>query len=405
MKRFIFILTIIALTISIPLQQVAIAETLSANAPARSNVPAAPSVLAASAIVIDAKTGDVLFEKNSNEKLPMASTTKIMTALVALKHGNLEDSVTVNGDVVGPGSLGGIDLRPGEHLSLKDLLYALLLPSANDAAVAIADHIGGSVGGFADMMNQEAASIGATNTHFINPHGLDDPMHYTTAHDLAIIAKTALQNPVFAQIVSTNSWNISRPSLGFSETVEGHDILLSSYPGATGVKTGYTSRAGNCLVSSATRGEVSLISVVLGVDWRKDLFNQSAALLDYGFSLYKTKPLITKGVIYKKITLKDGREVDLVAADDRVAVVPDSLPISTETSTATGVRLPLKKGTILGKIAVYQAGRTVAASDLIANEDIKPLPQKPPHKPSPPKPLPISQLAGNWFIWLIRKVA
>ncbi len=408
MKRFILILVVIALTIGIPLQQVAFAEALNANIPAGPNAPAAPSISATSAIVIDAKTGNVLFEKNSNERRPMASTTKIMTALVAIKHGNLADMVTVNGDVVGPGSLGGIDLQPGEQLTLKDLLYALLLPSANDAAVAIADHIGGSVGGFAAMMNQEAVSIGVTNTHFTNPHGLDDPMHYTTAHDLAIIAKTALQNPVFSQIVSTKTYSINRPSLGFSEPIENENKLLSSYPGATGVKTGYTSRAGNCLVSSATRGGVSLISVVLGVDWRKDLFDQSAALLDYGFSLYKSEQLISKGVIYKKIALKDGRQVDLVAADDRAAVVPDTLPISAEMSSVASVHLPVKKGTVLGKIIAYQAGRTVAVSDLIANEDIKPLPQKPSYKPSrkpsPPKSLSISQLAGDWFLQLIRKV-
>ena len=404
MKRFILILVVIALTIGIPLQQVAFAEAPNANIPAGPNAPAAPNISATSAIVIDAKTGNVLFEKNSNERRPMASTTKIMTALVAIKYGNLADVVTVNGDVVGPGSLGGIDLQPGEQLTLKDLLYALLLPSANDAAVAIADHIGGSVGGFAAMMNQEAASIGATNTHFTNPHGLDDPMHYTTAHDLAIIAKTALQNPVFSQIVSTKTYSINRPSLGFSESIENENKLLSSYPGATGVKTGYTSHAGNCLVSSATRGGVSLISVVLGVDWRKDLFDQSAALLDYGFSLYKSEQLISKGVIYKKIALKDGRQVDLVAANSQVSIVPDSLPISTETTAVASVHLPVKKGTVLGKIIAYQVGQAIAASDLVAKEDIKPLPRKPSRKPSPPKSLSISQLAGDWFLQLIRKV-
>jgi D-alanyl-D-alanine carboxypeptidase (penicillin-binding protein 5/6) len=248
-------------------------------------------------------------------------------------------------------------------MTLRDLLYALLLPSANDASVAIADHVGGSVSNFVSMMNNEAAAIGAHRTHFDNPHGLDSSSHYSTAYDLALIARYALRNKTFAEIVSTRTRQLSG-----SGVVATHNLLLSSYPGATGVKTGYTSGAGNCLVSSATRGNVSLIAVELGVKQRRDMFTESAALFDYGFGLYKEKKPISSGVVYKTINSQFGQKVDLVAKADVHATVRDSLPIHTEAHYVADIPMPVKKGTVLGKVVSYQAGRVVATADLAVKD-------------------------------------
>lgn len=356
---------------SAPLQLIASAGSLSVDETVAPSMPDISGITAESAILIDAKTGDVLWGKNSDNKRPIASTTKIMTALVAIKYGNLDDTVTVNADVLGPGKQGGIGLIPGEQIKLRDLLYALLLPSANDAAVAIADHIGGSVENFAAMMNKEASQIGALNTHFVNPHGLDNALHYSTAHDLALITIHAMQNEVFTQVVSTRATNINRSNPALSLTVKNYNKLLSTYPGATGGKTGYTRGAGNCLVSTATRNGVSLISVVLGVKNRAALFEESARLLDFGFGLYKEKQLITRGTIFKIKSPENDRQIDLVATEDVNAVVRDALPVNVKASGVAEVAVPVKKGTIFGRVTVEQAGRIIAVSNFVAKEEAK----------------------------------
>ncbi|HZD60452.1 MAG TPA: D-alanyl-D-alanine carboxypeptidase family protein [Anaerolineae bacterium] len=374
MKRSISLLVIIILliTMSAPLSHAAFANPLAAvDTPDRAGIRTAPEVTAASAMLIDAKTGDMLWRKNSEEKRPIASITKIMTAIVTIKHANLDDTVTVKRDALGPGMLGGVRLAVNERMKLRDLLYALLLPSANDAAVAIADHVGGSVSGFAGMMNSKAALIGAQNTHYMNPHGLDHANHYSTARDLATIARYAMQDKTFAEITSTKTWQLNRSAPGLPTNIKSTNVLLSSYPGANGGKTGYTRKAGNCLVASATRGDVSLISVVLGEKKRKILFKESAALLDFGFSLYGEKKLISKGAIYKTVTSRYGPYVDLVAAEDVSAVVREYLPTRIETQYVSDIDLPVRRGTVLGKVILYQADRVIGASDLVAKEDIE----------------------------------
>ncbi|MHB8840438.1 MAG: D-alanyl-D-alanine carboxypeptidase family protein [Candidatus Aquicultor sp.] len=372
MKRHISILLTITFLITAITSSwsIAFAAPASAGAATQSvaSLPPQPTVSAGSAILMNAKTGDVLWRRNSSIRRPMASTTKIMTALVAIEHGNLDDVVTVNADALGPGSLGGVGLAKNEHITLRDLLYALLLPSANDAAVAIADHVGGSVGGFADMMNKKAVEIGANRTHFDNPHGLDSPTHYTTAYDLALITRYAMKNPTFSQIVSTKSWRLHG-----TKVVTTHNNLLAMYSPATGVKTGFTNRAGSCLVSSATKGDVSLIAVVLGEKRRPNMFTQSAGLLSYGFSLYQEKQLTSAGVVYKTITSPYGQKLDLVAKEASSATVRHTLPIYTETHYAEDTPLPVKKGAILGRVVSYQAGRPVAAADLqVKNDPLQP---------------------------------
>ena len=249
----------------------------------------AVSVSAGSAIVVEASTGRVVFEKDADSRRPMASTTKIMTALVALEAGDTAREVSVSGEAVGvEGS--SVYLKTGDQLTLDDLVWALMLESANDAAAAIAIEVAGSVEGFAELMNAKAAELGLSDTHFTNPHGLDDQEHYTTARDLAKLAVKALQNERFREIVSTYKHSIR---VG-DETryLLNHNKMLKLYDGAIGVKTGYTKRSGRCLVSAAERDGVTLVAVTLDApdDW-----NDHRAMLDCGFGALEARELIGDG--------------------------------------------------------------------------------------------------------------
>jgi len=202
--------------------------------------------------LIEAESGDIIYERSGSDMAPMASTTKIMTAILAIEHGRLDKSVTVPKEATGiEGS--SIYLKEGERLTLEELLYALMLESANDAAIVIAIEIGGSVDSFVDMMNAKAKELGLESTHFTNPHGLDDEEHYTTATDLARLAAYAMKNPVFEEITATKKRIIPLLDDG-SRVLINHNKLLRLYEGTVGVKTGFTKRSGRCLVSCAERG-------------------------------------------------------------------------------------------------------------------------------------------------------
>lgn len=264
-----------------------------------------PNVEAQSAIVIDTKTGRVLYEKNAYQKRQMASTTKIMTAIIAIENGNLNDDVKISKRAA---SIGGsvIKIRENETYKLEDLMYGLLMKSGNDAAIAIAEHIGGSVSQFVEMMNKKAIELNAKDTHFVNPHGLDKDMHYTTAYDLANIACYAMQNETFSKIVSTKSKTI-RDGKSFNNTNE----LLYLYEGCNGVKTGFTNKAGRCLVTSAKRGDDNYISVVLGCETKNKRAQSSKEILDYAYQNYKRYELINKDELYTMIDVLKGKKNDV----------------------------------------------------------------------------------------------
>lgn len=248
-------------------------------------------VSARGAVLMEAGSGDVIFGQNENARLPMASTTKIMTAMVALEHLPLETVVTVTSGSVGvEGS--SIYLAEGEKLTAEQLLYALLLESANDAAVAIAIAVAGSVEAFADLMNEKARELGLTDTHFVNPHGLDHKEHYTTAKELALITRAALQVPGFRDICSATRKTVPLHGDEGVRLLINHNKLLTSYEGCIGVKTGYTKKTGRCLVSAAERDGVTLIAVTLNApdDWR-----DHTAMLDYGFGAYESVTLCKPG--------------------------------------------------------------------------------------------------------------
>ncbi|PTQ54630.1 MAG: D-alanyl-D-alanine carboxypeptidase [Hydrogenibacillus schlegelii] len=262
------------------------AEAPSAGASAPVARP--PTVSAASAALIDVESGRLLYEKNAHERRKIASLTKIMTAILAIELGRLDDVVTISPRAVGvEGS--SIYLRQGERMTLRDLLYGLMLRSGNDAAVAIAEHIGGSVEGFVALMNEKAAWLGLQETHFENPHGLDAPEHYSSAHDLAVLSAYALKNPIFREIVSTVRWTAPLPDAEWNRLWINKNKLLRLYAGADGIKTGYTQASGRSLAASATRSGRTLAAVVLndGDDW-----NDAMRLLDYGFTAFQQVELV-----------------------------------------------------------------------------------------------------------------
>lgn len=327
-----------------------------------------PVINALSAVVVEESTGRILYNKNALEKRSIASTTKIMTALVALENGNTEDKVTVSNRAA---SIGGsrAGIREGEQYTLKELLYAMMMISGNDAAIAIAEHIGGSVENFAVMMNDRAKSLGAVNSHFVTPHGLDREDQYSTAYDLALITIEALKNPLFSEIVSTSSSYI--PGHSLYNTNE----LLGSYPGADGVKTGYTGKAGRCLVSTAKKNGMRLISVVLGSPTRNARANASMSLLDYGFNNYKMYKLLEQGDIYARIPVYRG-------INDRVTLKVESdivLPLSKAEAKSINVRehvpdvlnAPVYAGAGTGYVEYVLNGKVLAQSMLVVTEDVR----------------------------------
>ncbi|MDE6182062.1 MAG: D-alanyl-D-alanine carboxypeptidase [Eubacteriales bacterium] len=252
-----------------------------------------PNPVAQSAILIDAKTGRVLWGKNENEPLAMASTTKIMTAILAIEQGNLEDKVVVSKNATKAPPV-KMFLKEGEEIKLKELLYALMMQSSNDAAVAIAEHISGDVETFCNMMTEKAKELGAKDTVFKTPNGLDSGDHHSTAYDMALIAKYAIQNQTFLEIINTRE--ISFKTNKSSYNIINKNRLLSEFNGANGIKTGYTGKAGHCFVGSATRGDLTLISVVLASGWgnkgKQQKWIDTKEILNYGFNNFKYETVL-----------------------------------------------------------------------------------------------------------------
>jgi serine-type D-Ala-D-Ala carboxypeptidase (penicillin-binding protein 5/6) len=253
--------------------------------------PTAPTVQAAGSMMVDLSTGDVLFTQNADQELPMASTTKVMTAMLALEYGHLDQPVTVGADAVkeGLGDASRMGLSQGEVLTLRQLLYGLMLPSGDDAAVAIADAIGKDRGdNFIDLMNATARFLGLTHTHYVNPDGLDAAGHYTSASDLIRLTRYALRLPEFTTLVATYEYKIPATNRHKAYDLFNTNELLwpnGGYPGADGIKTGTTGNAGACLVFSVTRNDHQLLGVVLGASTDAVRYRDARLLLDWGFSV------------------------------------------------------------------------------------------------------------------------
>lgn len=325
------------------------------------------SVSAQYACVLDAQTGRVIFEKNSEKRHSMASTTKIMTALIALENGSLDDMVTVSKNAAGTEGT-SLYLKSGDKLTLRDLLYGLMLQSGNDAAIAIAEHVSGSVESFAAFMTARAKALGAKNTCFKNPNGLDEEGHYTTAYDLALITREALKNQSFAEIAATKSKKIRNGT----QTVTNHNKLLNMYAGCDGVKTGFTKKAGRCLVSSASRDGKRVVAVTLNApnDW-----NDHTNMLNYAFENTVRFPLIAAGMTVNSVTVRNGSSQALELTAERdfyLSEHPDSKfkHVRLRCNLPDYITAPVKKDEIIGTLEIYYQDTLLDTVNLIAAANV-----------------------------------
>lgn len=325
------------------------------------------SVSASSAVLIEAESGRVLYAKDEIKRRPMASTTKIMTALVALENAELDMAVKIPKEAVGiEGS--SLYLTEGETLTLHELLYALMLRSANDAATAIAIAVGGSVSDFAEMMNEKAEKMGLTDTHFDNPHGLDSDEHYTTARELALITAEALKNDIFREIVSTYKKLLPLNGVQDRRLVVNHNRLLRTYDGCIGVKTGFTKKDGRCLVSAAERDGITLVAVTLNApnDW-----SDHKKMLDYGFASVKRVKISSDGIEGYLPTV--GAKTDMIrygAVGDTSAVLPNDVgELRVVIELPRFVFSPVKKGDVIGRAVFYDGENEVASLPIKALTD------------------------------------
>jgi serine-type D-Ala-D-Ala carboxypeptidase (penicillin-binding protein 5/6) len=334
----------------------------------KQTAPDPPKVQATAWALVDAETGLYLAGKNPDERLPIASTTKIMTALLALEEGgNLNEKVTVSAQAERyVGSIySNIGLIKGERLSVKELLEAALVPSGTEAVYALAEHLGdGSVDEFVEEMNHKADSMGLKNTHFENPAGLDSPGNYSSARNLATIALAAMEHPTFTNIVDSEEATISTQNRQIEVFTTNN--LLYIYEQANGVKTGTSFKAGPCLVASATSGDESYIAVVLDAAGEEYRFEAARTLLEYGFNDFERRALARKGQVYEELTLPFRREesVGLVAATDVPGPAGPGLEVERRV-TAKEAPPAAKAGQELGTVEILVDGKSVGSSPLL----------------------------------------
>ncbi len=351
---------------------------------------ASPNILSESAILIDASSGTILAQKNPDKKMYPASLTKIMTAILAIEMGKLTDVITVDDDT--PFEIAGshIALEPGEILTLKDLLYALMLPSANDAASAIAKHYGKTLDDFVKIMNDKAKELGAYNTHFANPHGLHDPNHYSTAADLALITQYAMKNETFRKIVETTKYEIKTTNkknepryfttlnkLLYNTSnnqiyVDG-SYVSPYYEYATGAKTGYTPEAGNCLVATATKDGTDLIAVTMkGISL--EMYQDTHNLFNYGFEEYQNTILINKNTFVKNIKISNGdsKEISVITETDLTALLEKGSMDNIKSNVVLNdITLPIEKNDVVGKIEYTLNNEIIGTVNLITPISVK----------------------------------
>jgi D-alanyl-D-alanine carboxypeptidase (penicillin-binding protein 5/6) len=315
---------------------------------------------AEAAALVDVSSGKILFSKQGNKQMRIASLTKVMTAIVAIEQGTLSDAIEINKRAFAKeGS--SLYLQLGEQMSLQNLLYGLMLRSGNDAATAIAEHIGGSEEGFSYLMNEKATMLGMNHSHFMNPHGLDVKEHYSTAEDMASLTAYALKNPVFQDIVKTKVKKVPNPNASWNYVWANKNKMLSLYPDADGVKTGYTKLAKRCLISSATRDGQQLAVVTLN---DSDDWADHSRLLDYGFKNFPLKKLVDKG---------EQIQPGIAAAESF------SYPLTAEETNNLTKRavinknnnsLPVRLGA-LGELKLYIADRQIGTIPLISSKDFR----------------------------------
>jgi D-alanyl-D-alanine carboxypeptidase (penicillin-binding protein 5/6) len=332
----------------------------------------APKVTASAALLLDIETGQIYFAKNHMIRHEPASLTKIMTAVIALENGNLNDVVTVGeaAAVVSTGSI--IDLRKGEKITLEELLKAALVCSANDSTVAIAEHVGGSHDRFVAMMNKKAEALGLFGTRFINTNGYHDPNHYTTAYDLAV-TRYALGNPKINELVQTREITVKwvEPANREEKISNSNRLLTSGYEGVDGVKTGTTPMAGNCLIATATRDDRRLVAVALDSDNR---YQDCVKMFDYGFNVIRPVSIITAGQVIAKPVVQDGVNpaVEAIAEKElQIRMDPGELSkLEKRLEINEPLTAPIKKGQKLGEVVYTNRNQELGRVNLVAGADV-----------------------------------
>lgn len=324
---------------------------------------------ARSACVINGVTGEIVFEKNAYEQHSMASTTKIMTAVVALENSRPDDVITVSGDAaIQEGSSAYIS--EGDRIFMRDMLFGLMLNSGNDAAYAIAEHIAGSREAFADIMNWYAwEKMGAVHTQFINPSGLDGEGHYSTAYDMALITRYAMRIPEFRRIVATRTMTAQPLNRDEPLYFSNHNKLLDMYDGCIGVKTGYTSATGRCFVSAAERDGMLFIAVTLDDN---DDWNDHTEMLDYAFSQHYPKKAVEKGQVVKKSSV-DGEDYEFIYGSDFVVPVraDERVDLKVVNHMENGLTRPINEGEKVGWAEIFYGDTLVGTVDIISESEIR----------------------------------
>ena len=335
------------------------------------------------ALIYDRASGKILYEKNGNKQTPMASTTKVMTAIVVLENAKLTDTVTITSKAA---SMGGsrLGLKKDDKITVNDLLYGLMLRSGNDAAVALAIHVGGSIEGFADMMNKKALEMGLTNSHFVVPHGLDNEGHYTTAYELAKMADYALKMDKFKEIVGTKVATIYIN--GYAKQINNTNNLLGSVSGVYGVKTGFTNGAGRCLVTACKRDDLDIITVIIGADTNNIRSKDTIKLIQYAYTEFEV--INIKEIIEEKFmewkNINEGRIYVNKGIENKAKLYLDELQytkmavkkekkdkIDILPTTIYYLEAPVKENEILGNVKIVIDNEVVEVLDIYLEEEIQ----------------------------------
>ncbi len=330
----------------------------------------APEIAAPAGVLVDPE-GRVLWAREPDATRAMASTTKIMTAVIALERGTLDDEVEVSARAAGIGE-SAAKLRQGARYPMRTLLEATLVRSGNDASIAIAEHVAGSVEAFATLMNERAEELGMERTRFANPHGLDAEGHHTSAVDLATLARHAMSIPEFRRMVALESTFVD--SVDGRVELENSNLLIGTLEGATGVKTGWTGRAGYCLVASAEREGLELFAVILGADNEMERFRQAGLLLEWGFVHYTEERLADTGELVGSVPVTDylDERVDaIVAQPARIRVFTPAGPVDRSLSLEDGLRAPVAAGDRIGTLSFVQGDRLLAQVPVVAASDVR----------------------------------
>lgn len=342
-----------------------------------------PKINSRYAVVMDRKSKAILYGKNEITKTKMASTTKIMTAIVVIENTDLSNIVEISAKAAGTGG-SRLKIKKGDKVSVRDLLYGLMLRSGNDAAVALAEYVGGNIQGFAILMNKKAEELGLTNTHFVTPHGLDSEEHYTNPYELAILTDYALKNETFANIVNTKSCSISIN--GYSRTISNTNELLGYLNGVYGVKTGFTNGAGRCLVTSIKRGDLDVICIVLGADTKKIRTTDSVKLIEYVFNNFEyvnIKEKIEeefenwKNINEGRITIEKGIKNGISLKLEEYSLECYPIKKSTENKIQMEVKAnlelvgPVEKNTRIGEVTILYEENIILKIGILTDEEVR----------------------------------